>query len=92
VIILNGQEVLLINGHFSDEVWVVDHGALVSVIDLPQSIRTSDGTARRFVEREASKRGLVAVPQDGYVFKIRRKRIYVFLHWLERGLLYVPRW
>ena len=61
----DGQEVLLVNGHFSDEVWIVDQGELVSVIDLPQNIRASDGTARRFIEGEADKCGFVAKPQEG---------------------------
>jgi hypothetical protein len=68
-----GQEALLIN----DQIWIVDQGKLVEMIDLP-----NETTASRFVEKEAGKCGLAVVPR-GYSLVIRRKSLLeVFLQWL----------
>jgi hypothetical protein len=83
----SGQEALVFDTHFEQEIIILEDGARVGNIVVPR------GTVICFMKKEADKRGLVAVPQENaHVFKLRRKRIYAFLHWLEMGLLYVPRW
>lgn len=74
MIVSDGQEVFVVNNHFGEEVWVVEDGELVSTVDLPPEINTTDGTARRYIEEQAGECGLVAVQQKGeYVFRILRK-------------------
>ena len=83
----SGQEALVFDTHFEQEIIILENGARVGDIIVPR------GTVTCFIKKEADKCGLVAVPQgNAHVFMFRRKRIYAFLHWLERGLLYVPRW